>query len=149
MSPSVSFYAPETPGTYVMNWKMKDGNGNEAFPDRLGLGLHFMVLDLEDEKISRVKNGGNYKVIEEIPRHPVTSISGKLHSHTWIIENTGTTIWNEYYLECINGDNFSYAKKRIMCTIQKNVLCLVKGSPSKWNLQLHRSKVSISWFGKL
>ena len=31
----------------------------------------------------------------------------------------------------------------------KNVLCLVKGSPSKWNLQLHRSKVSISWFGKL
>ena len=69
-----------------MNWKMKDGNGNEAFPDRLGLGLHFMVLDLEDEKVSRVKNGGNYKVIEEIPRHPVTNISGKLHSHTWIIE---------------------------------------------------------------
>ena len=59
VSPSVSFYAPETPGTYVMNWKMKDGNGNEAFPDRLGLGLHFMVLDLEDEKVSRVKNGGN------------------------------------------------------------------------------------------
>ena len=58
VSPSVSFYAPETPGTYVMNWKMKDGNGNEAFPDRLGLGLHFMVLDLEDEKVSRVKMAG-------------------------------------------------------------------------------------------
>ena len=122
VSPSVSFYAPETPGTYVMNWKMKDGNGNEAFPDRLGLGLHFMVLDLEDEKVSRVKNGGNYKVIEEIPRHPVTSISGKLHSHTWIIENTGTTIWNEYYLECINGDNFSYAKRELCVPFKKRVM---------------------------
>lgn len=122
VSPSVSFYAPETPGTYVMNWKMKDGNGNEAFPDRLGLGLHFMVLDLEDEKISRVKNGGNYKVIEEIPRHPVTSISGKLHSHTWIIENTGTTIWNEYCLECINGDNFSYAKRELCVPFKKRVM---------------------------
>ena len=81
-----------------------------------------MVLDLEDEKISRVKNGGNYKVIEEIPRHPVTSISGKLHSHTWIIENTGTTIWNEYYLECINGDNFSYAKRELCVPFKKRVM---------------------------
>ena len=122
VSPSVSFYAPDKPGTYVMNWKMKDGNGNEAFPDRLGLGLHFMVLDWEDEKVSKVKNGGNYNVIEEIPRHPVTSVSGKLHSHTWIIENTGTTIWNEYYLECINGDNFSYAKRELCVPFKKRVM---------------------------
>ena len=65
-----------------------------------------------------------------------------------IIENTGTTIWNEYYLECINGDNFHTQKENYVYH-SKNVLCLVKGSPSKWNLQLHRSKVSIPWFGKL
>ena len=122
VSPSVSFDAPDKPGTYVMTWKMKDSNGNDAFPDRLGIGLHFTVMDFEDEKVSKIKKGGNYNVIEEIPRLPVTAISGNLYSHTWIIQNTGTTIWNEYYLECINGDNFSYAKRELCVPFKKRVM---------------------------
>ena len=122
VSPSVSFDAPDKPGTYVMTWKMKDSNGNDVFPDRLGIGLHFTVMDFEDEKVSKIKKGGNYNVIEEIPRLPVTAISGNLYSHTWIIQNTGTTIWNEYYLECINGDNFSYAKKELCVPFKKRVM---------------------------
>ena len=122
VSPSVSFDAPDKPGTYVMTWKMKDSNGNDAFPDRLGIGLHFTVMDYEDEKVSKIKKGGNYNVIEEIPRLPVTVISGNLYSHTWIIQNTGTTIWNEYYLECINGDNFSYAKRELCVPFKKRVM---------------------------
>ena len=58
VSPSVSFDAPDKPGTYVMTWKMKDSNGNDAFPDRLGIGLHFTVMDFEDEKVSKVKKDG-------------------------------------------------------------------------------------------
>ena len=122
VSPSVSFDAPDKPGTYVMTWKMKDSNGNDAFPDRLGIGLHFTVMDYEDEKVSKIKKGGNYNVIEEIPRLPVTVILGNLYSHTWIIQNTGTTIWNEYYLECINGDNFSYAKRELCVPFKKRVM---------------------------
>ena len=105
-----------------MTWKMKDSNGNDAFPDRLGIGLHFTVMDFEDEKVSKIKKGGNYNVIEEIPRLPVTVISGNLYSHTWIIQNTGTTIWNEYYLECINGDSFSYTKRELCVPFKKRVM---------------------------
>ena len=119
---SVSFDAPDKPGTYVMTWKMKDSNGNDAFPDRLGIGLHFTVMDFEDEKVSKVNKGGNYNVIEEIPPLPVTVISGNLYSHTWIIQNTGTTIWDEYYLECINGDSFSYAKRELCVPFKKRVM---------------------------
>lgn len=122
VSPSVSFYAPDKSGTYVITWKMKDSNGKDAFPERLGIGLHFTVIDLEDEKIFKAEKGGNYNVIEEIPRHPVTSVSGSLYSHTWMIQNTGTTIWEEYYLECINGDNFSYAKRELCVPFKKRVM---------------------------
>ena len=34
VSPSVSFYAPDKPGTYVMNWKMKDSKGKIVFPGK-------------------------------------------------------------------------------------------------------------------
>lgn len=122
VSPSVSFYAPDKSGTYVMNWKMMDSNGKDAFPDKLGIGLHFMVMDFEDEKAARGEKIGNYKVIEEIPRIPVTIVAGNLYSHTWIIQNTGTTIWNEYHLECINGDNFSYAKKELCVSLKERIL---------------------------
>ena len=122
VSPSVSFSAPDKPGTYVMNWKMKDSNGNDTFPDRLGIGLRFTVMDDEDENVSGVEKGANYNVIEEIPRHPFTSVSGSMYSHTWIIENTGTTIWDEYYLECINGDNFSYAKRELCVPFKERVM---------------------------
>ena len=79
-------------------------------------------MDFEDEKVSKVKKGGNYNVIEEIPPLPVTVISGNLYSHTWIIQNTGTTIWDEYYLECINGDSFSYAKRELCVPFKKRVM---------------------------
>ena len=119
VSPSVSFYAPDKPGTYVMNWKMKDSKGKIVFPDKLGIGLHFMVMDFEEDKAIR---GENYNVIEEIPRLSVPIIAGNLYSHTWIIQNTGMTIWNEYYLECINGDNFSYVKKELCVPLKAHVM---------------------------
>lgn len=119
VSPSVSFCAPDKPGTYVMNWKMKDCNGSDVFPDKLGLGLHFTVMDHEEEKVIP---GENYTVLEEIPKIPVTIIAGNLYAHTWIIQNTGETIWNEYYLECINGDNFSYAKKELCIPFKTRVM---------------------------
>ena len=37
-------------------------------------------------------------------------------------ENTGMTIWNEYYLECINGDNFSYVKKELCVPLKAHVM---------------------------
>ena len=119
VSPSVSFYAPDKPGTYVMNWKMKDSKGKIVFPDKLGIGLHFMVMDFEEDKAIR---GENYNVIEEIPRLSAPIIAGNLYSHTWIIQNTGMTIWNEYYLECINGDNFSYVKKELCVPLKAHVM---------------------------
>lgn len=119
VSPSVSFYAPDKPGTYVMNWKMKDSKGKIVFPDKLGIGLHFMVMDFEEDKAIR---GENYNVIEEIPQLSVPIIAGNLYSHTWIIQNTGMTIWNEYYLECINGDNFSYVKKELCVPLKAHVM---------------------------
>ncbi len=121
VAPSVSFYAPDKPGTYVMNWKMKDLNGNDIYPDRLGLGLHFIVIDFEEEKTVQDENSGNYNVIEEIPQIPATTVAGNLYSHTWIIQNTGTTIWNEYYLECINGDIFSYTKRELRVAFKERV----------------------------
>lgn len=32
------------------------------------------------------------------------------------------TIWNEYYLECINGDNFSYVKKELCVPLKAHVM---------------------------
>ena len=78
-----------------------------------------MVMDFEEDKAIR---GESYNVIEEIPRLPVPIIAGNLYSHTWIIQNTGTTIWNEYYLECINGDNFSYVRKELCVPLKAHVM---------------------------
>ncbi len=119
VSPGVSFFAPDKPGAYVMNWKMKDSNGKDVFPDKLGLGLHFMVMAFEEEIVNP---GENYTVIEEVPKIPATIIAGNRYSHTWVIQNTGETVWNEYYLECINGDNFSYAKKELRVPFKTRVL---------------------------
>lgn len=93
--------------------------GKIVFPDKLGIGLHFMVMDFEEDKAIR---GENYNVIEEIPRLSAPIIAGNLYSHTWIIQNTGMTIWNEYYLECINGDNFSYVKKELCVPLKAHVM---------------------------
>ena len=77
-----------------MTWKMKDSNGNDAFPDRLGIGLHFTVMDFEDEKVSKIKKGGNYNVIEEIPRLPVTAISGSPEWMKKVFVSTIKQVWN-------------------------------------------------------
>lgn len=122
VSPSISLYAPEKPGNYVVNWKMKDSEGNVVFPEKLGIGLHFTVTDATEETAGQDGKAGNYRVIEEVPRLPVTTIAGNQYSHTWVIQNTGETIWNEYRLECINGDNFSYVKSELCVPFKERVM---------------------------
>lgn len=122
VSPSVSFLAPEKPGTYVMNWKMKDSNGNLVYLDKLGLGLHFTVVDDEEKEAINEEVAGNYKILEEIPSIPATVVAGKLYSHVWIIQNTGETTWGEYYLECINMESFQYVKSELRVPLKERVV---------------------------
>lgn len=122
VTPSVSFLAPNEPGTYVMNWKMKDSNGNLVYLDKLGLGLHFTVMEEEENKPIEEEEIGNYKILEEIPPIPATVVAGKLYSHIWIIQNTGETIWREYYLECINMGGFQYVKSELRVPLKERVV---------------------------
>ncbi len=122
VSVSVSFPVPEQPGAYIMNWKMKDEKGNWLFLDKVGIGLHFTVLErpaLRELSDNWEKN--NYCVLEEIPAIPVTLIAGKMYSHEWRIQNTGTEVWKEYYCECINGESFRYSKSELRIPLKERV----------------------------
>ena len=42
---TVHFRAPEVPGHYVLHWRMKNRKENFIFSEKVGLGLHFTVLE--------------------------------------------------------------------------------------------------------
>lgn len=122
VSVTVSFPAPEQPGVYIMKWKMKDKKGNWSFQDKIGIGLHFTVLE---KPVLRKDSGewerNNYIVLEEIPSRPATLIAGTIYSHEWRIQNTGSEEWREYYCECINGESVCYSKSELRLPLKERV----------------------------
>lgn len=119
ISLSVHLKVPKKTGTYVLNWKMKDKDGNSLFLDKVGLGLHFTVLEKVEESFENKKN--NYQIVEENPIIPAVIRSGKVHEHKWVIENTGTVSWENYYCECINGEALGYTKKELRIYLKQKV----------------------------
>ena len=119
VSLTVHFRVPDTPGHYALNWKMKNKAGEILYTDKVGLGLHFTVLE-EGKDICDDENN-NYRILEEKPSIPATLIAGKIYEHNWIIENTGTVIWEDYYCECINGDVWGYARNELQISMKKKV----------------------------
>lgn len=99
--------------------KMKNKAGEILYTDKVGLGLHFTVLE-EGKDICDDENN-NYRILEEKPSIPATLIAGKIYGHNWIIENTGTVIWEDYYCECINGDVWGYARNELQISMKKKV----------------------------
>lgn len=122
VSASVAFPVPDNPGIYSMTWKMKDRDGNIVYRDKLGLGLHFTVI--EDDETEDVGGDAyhNYKILNEAPAIPATLVAGKLYSHEWTIQNTGTTVWRNYYLECINMESFRYAKSELRVPLKERIV---------------------------
>lgn len=47
VSLTVHFCVPNVPGHYALNWKMKNKAGAMLYTDKVGLGLHFTVLEEE------------------------------------------------------------------------------------------------------
>lgn len=116
---TIHFRAPVEPGHYVLYWKMRNRMGNLIFCDRVGLGVHFTVLEEDPTVYDEGEN--NYQVLEEKPATPVTLTAGKLYEHSWTIENTGTVIWEDYYLECINADVWGYSKNELRIPMKKKI----------------------------
>lgn len=116
---TIHFRVPDVPGHYVLHWKMVDRMGEVVFWDKVGLGLHFTVL--EQDKTVYEKGKNNYQVLEEKPAIPATLITGKPYKHHWIIENTGTVTWEDYYCECINGEVWGYAKNELRIPMKKKI----------------------------
>lgn len=119
VSLTVHFRVPDTPGHYALNWKMKNKAGEILYTDKVGLGLHFTVLE-EGKDICDDENN-NYRILEEKPSIPATLIAGEIYEHNWIIENTGTVIWEDYYCECINGDTWGYARNELRISMKKKI----------------------------
>lgn len=119
VSPTVHFRVPDTPGHYALNWKMKNKAGEILYTDKVGLGLHFTVLE-EGKDICDDENN-NYRILEEKPSIPATLIAGEIYEHNWIIENTGTVIWEDYYCECINGDTWGYSRNELQISMKKKI----------------------------
>lgn len=117
---SVQFPAPDIPGAYIMNWKMKNRDGNLVYLDKLGIGLHFTVLDRQVPENQEIEKD-NYKVLAESSSTPVTLEAGKMYSHLWLIENTGTSTWKDYYCECVNGESFRYTVNELRIPLKKRV----------------------------
>ena len=99
--------------------KMKNKAGEILYTDKVGLGLHFTVLE-EGKDICDDENN-NYRILEEKPSIPATLIAGEIYEHNWIIENTGTVIWEDYYCECINGDTWGYARNELQISMKKKI----------------------------
>ena len=119
VSITVHFCVPNVPGHYALNWKMKNKAGAILYTDKVGLGLHFTVLE-EGKDICEDENN-NYRILEEKPAIPATLIAGKIYEHSWIIENTGIMVWEDYYCECINGDSWGYARNELRIPMKKKV----------------------------
>ena len=119
VSLTVHFCVPNVPGHYALNWKMKNKAGAMLYTDKVGLGLHFTVL--EEEKYICEDENNNYRILEEKPAIPATLIAGKIYEHSWSIENTGTMVWEDYYCECINGDTWGYARNELRIPMKKKV----------------------------
>ena len=116
---TVHFRVPDAPGHYVLHWKMKNRKGDLVFGDKVGLGLHFIVLEEDRGPYEEGKN--NYQVLEEKPATPAALTAGKLYKHNWVIENTGIVTWEDYYCECINGDVWGYAKNELRIPMKKKI----------------------------
>ena len=119
VSLTVHFCVPNVPGHYALNWKMKNKAGAMLYTDKVGLGLHFTVL--EEEKYICEDENNNYRILEEKPAIPATLIAGKIYEHSWSIENTGTMVWEDYYCERINGDTWGYARNELRIPMKKKV----------------------------
>lgn len=117
---SVRFTAPDILGAYMLNWKMKDQDGNLVYLDKLGVGLHFTVID---GNISKEKEWqqDNYKILAESSVTPTMMEAGKVYSHLWLIENTGTSTWKDYYCECVNGECFRYTVNELRIPLKERV----------------------------
>lgn len=116
---TVSFPVPDVPGHYTLHWKMKNKKDDFVFYGKVGLGLHFTVLEESGEVCSEEEN--NYQILEEKPAIPATLIAGEVYEHNWIIENTGTSTWENYYCECINGEVWGYTKSELRIPMKKKV----------------------------
>ncbi|HJD39878.1 MAG TPA: hypothetical protein H9913_07595 [Candidatus Blautia stercoripullorum] len=116
---TVHFRVPNVLEHYVLHWKMRNRWGDLVFCNKVGLGLHFTVLEEDREVYEKEEN--NYQILEEKPTIPATLIAGKLYKHNWIIENTGTVTWEDYYCESINGDVWGYAKNELRIPMKKKV----------------------------
>ena len=116
---TVHFSVPDIPGHYTLCWKMKNDIDELVFCDKLGLGLHFTVIEVCIEDLA--EEGNNYQILEEKPAIPTTLSAGNLYKHSWMIENTGTIVWENYYCECINGDVFGYAKNELRISMKKKI----------------------------
>lgn len=119
VSLTVHFRVPNAPGHYALNWKMKNKAGDILYTEKVGLGIHFTVLEEENDICGNENN--NYRILKEKPSIPATLMAGKIYEHNWTIENTGTVIWEDYYCECINGDTWGYAKNELRIPMKKKV----------------------------
>lgn len=123
ISPTVRFQTPDKPGAYELNWKVVDKNGNLIFRDKVGVGLHFTVLGRSDEGILQKERleKNNYRVLNEIPEIPATLEAGKIYTHAWTIQNTGTVVWKDYYCECINCESFHYTRNEMRIPMKRRI----------------------------
>lgn len=118
---TTSFLAPLVPGSYMMNWKAKDKKGNLAFPGKLGLGLHFVVVEENSPKQADTSEN-NYKVTEEYPADMCILQAGDVHVHTWTIQNTGSITWENYYCESVNGMALQYTPRELRIPMKQSVV---------------------------
>lgn len=119
VSLTACFCAPSATGHYVLHWKMKNNRGDLVFGDRIGLGLHFTVV--EENRSTWNISENNYRILDETHRTPATIPAGKVCEYSWIIENTGSVTWENYYCECINGDVWGYHKKELRIPMKKRI----------------------------
>lgn len=119
VSLTVHFRVPDTPGTYMLNWKMKNQKGEMIFLARVGLGVHFTVQEPCGDVGEKEEN--NYRILEENPVIPATLLAGKVYEHSWTIENIGTETWEDYYGECINGEAVGYTRNELRIPMKKKI----------------------------
>lgn len=117
---TIRFAAPQKPGIYALSWKMMYKDGSLALPKKVGLGLHFTIPE-ENSCQKKCEEKDSYRVLEEKPTLLSTHIAGEIHSHTWVIQNTGSVTWKNYYCECLNGEAFHYAANELRIPMGKIV----------------------------
>jgi len=112
----VNIIPPSSGGHYISTWQLNTSD-NKLFGPQVTIDIVVTAPQLKDDAIF-VRNSNSGRIQNVRPKEERASF--------WLVNNTGTTLWDQYTLECVSGCN--------SIKFSKNAYNVAKTSPGEIQL---------------